>query len=232
MEKSVIFLDRFHNIETMLRQQLRQKEHISFSYLVEQAAKQNSLIRQKAERLKSFGRLRNAIQHGSALNGEAIAEPHDKIVEEIIDIEEKLRSPKRMNHFFREVYSLTGTDSMSKMLQLVHEFQYSQFPVFNSEGEFISLVTESGITNWLASNVKDDLISFEETRVSDLLSVDELAETYRFISRITTVYEAKDYFLQAANEGRKLEALLITESGKSNQALLGIVTHWDLAKFD
>lgn len=232
MEKSVIFLDRFHNIETMLRQQLRQEEHISFSYLVEQAAKQNSLIRQKAERLKSFGRLRNAIQHGSGLNGEAIAEPYDKIVEEIIDIEEKLRSPKRMNHFFREVYSLTGTDSMSKMLQLVHEFQYSQFPVFNSEGEFISLVTESGITNWLASNVKDDLISFEETRVSDLLSVDELAETYRFISRITTVYEAKDYFLQAANEGRKLEALLITESGKSNQALLGIVTHWDLAKFD
>lgn len=232
MEKSVIFLDRFHSIETMLRQQLRQEEHISFSYLVEQAAKQNSLIRQKAERLKSFGRLRNAIQHGSGLNGEAIAEPHDKIVEEIIDIEEKLRSPKRMNHFFREVYSLTGTDSMSKMLQLVHEFQYSQFPVFNSEGEFISLVTESGITNWLASNVKDDLISFEETRVSDLLSVDELAETYRFISRITTVYEAKDYFLQAANEGRKLEALLITESGKSNQSLLGILTHWDLAKFD
>ena len=232
MEKSVIFLDRFHNIETMLRQQLRQEEHISFSYLVEQAAKQNSLIRQKAERLKSFGRLRNAIQHGSGLNGEAIAEPHDKIVEEIIDIEEKLRSPKRMNHFFREVYSLTGTDSMSKMLQLVHEFQYSQFPVFNSEGEFISLVTESGITNWLASNVKDDLISFEETRVSDLLSVDELAETYRFISRITTIYEAKDYFLQAANEGRKLEALLITESGKSNQSLLGILTHWDLATFD
>ncbi|WED54956.1 CBS domain-containing protein [Exiguobacterium profundum] len=232
MEKSVIFLDRFHSIETMLRQQLRQEEHISFSYLVEQAAKQNSLIRQKAERLKSFGRLRNAIQHGSGLNGEAIAEPHDKIVEEIIDIEEKLRSPKRMNHFFREVYSLTGTDSMSKMLHLVHEFQYSQFPVFNSEGEFISLVTESGITNWLASNVKDDLISFEETRVSDLLSVDELAETYRFISRITTVYEAKDYFLQAANEGRKLEALLITESGKSNQSLLGILTHWDLAKFD
>ncbi|MET2871727.1 CBS domain-containing protein [Exiguobacterium profundum] len=232
MEKSVIFLDRFHNIETMLRQQLRQEEHISFSYLVEQAAKQNSLIRQKAERLKSFGRLRNAIQHGSGLNGEAIAEPHDKIVEEIIDIEEKLRSPKRMNHFFREVYSLTGTDSMSKMLQLVHEFQYSQFPVFNSEGEFISLVTESGITNWLASNVKDDLISFEETRVSDLLSVDELAETYRFISRRNTIYEAKDYFLQAANEGRKLEALLITESGKSNQSLLGILTHWDLAKFD
>lgn len=232
MEKSVIFLDRFHNIETMLRQQLRQKEHISFSYLVEQAAKQNSLIRQKAERLKSFGRLRNAIQHGSGLNGEAIAEPHDKIVEEIIDIEEKLRSPKRMNHFFREVYSLTGTDSMSKMLQLVHEFQYSQFPVFNSEGEFISLVTESGITNWLASKVKDDLISLEETRVSDLISVDELAETYRFISRRNTIYEAKDYFLQAANEGRKLEALLITESGKSNQSLLGILTHWDLATFD
>lgn len=226
MEKSVIFLERFHSIETMLRQQLRQEEHISFSYLVDQAAKQNPLIRQKAERLKSFGRLRNAIQHGSGLNGEPIAEPHEKIVSEIIEIEEKLRSPKRMNHFFSEVYS------MSKMLQLVHEFQYSQFPVFNSEGEFISLVTESGITNWLASNVNDDLISFEETRISDLLSVDELAETYCFISRRTTVYEAKDYFLQAANEGRKLEALLITESEKSNQSLLGIVTHWDLAKFE
>jgi len=232
MKNSVIFLDCFHKIETMLRQQLRQEEHLSFSYLVERAAKQNPLIRQKAKRLKSFGRLRNAIQHGSGLNGEPIAEPHEKIVSEIIEIEEKLRSPKRMNTFFCDVYSLNETDSMSKMLQFVHQFQYSQFPVFNSDGEFISLVTESGITNWLASKVKDDLISFEETRVSDLLSVDELARTYRFVSRRNTIYEAKDYFLQAANKGQKLEALLITESGKSNQALLGIVTHWDLAKFD
>jgi predicted transcriptional regulator len=232
MKNSVIFLDRFHNIETILRQQLGQEEHISFSYLVDQAAKHNPLIRQKAEWLKSFGRLRNAIQHGSGLNGEPIAEPHEKIVSEIIEIEEKLRSPKRMNTFFCDVYSLNETDSMSKMLQFVHQFQYSQFPVFNSDGKFISLVTESGITNWLASKVKDDLISFEETKVSDLLSVDELAMTYRFVSRTNTVYEAKDYFLQAANRGQKLEALLITESGKSNQALLGIVTHWDLAKFD
>lgn len=232
MKNSVIFLDCFHKIETMLRQQLGQEEHISFSYLVDQAAKQNPLIRQKVERLKSFGRLRNAIQHGSGLNGEPIAEPHEKIVSEIVEIEEKLRSPKRMNTFFCDVYSLNETDSMSKMLQFVHQFQYSQFPVFNSDGEFISLVTESGITNWLASKVKDDLISFEETRVSDLLSVDELAGKYRFVSRRNTIYEAKDYFLQAANQGKKLEALLITESGKSNQALLGIVTHWDLAKFD
>lgn len=232
MKNSTVFLDRFHSIESILRQQLGREERILFSQLVNQAAKKNALIRQKAERLKSFGDLRNAIQHGSGLNGEAIAEPHDKIVNEIIDIEEKLRSPKRMNHFFCDVYSLNETDSMSKMLQLVQQFQYSQFPVFNSKGEFISLVTESGITNWLASKVKEDLISFEETKVSDLLSVDELAETYRFISRRNTIYEAKDYFLQAANEGRKLEALLITESGKSNQSLLGIVTHWDLAMFD
>lgn len=232
MKNSTVFLDRFHSIESILRQQIGREEHILFSQLVNQAAKKNALIRQKTERLKSFGDLRNAIQHGSGLNGEAIAEPHDKIVNEIIDIEEKLRSPKRMNHFFCDVYSLNETDSMSKMLQLVQQFQYSQFPVFNSKGEFISLVTESGITNWLASKVKDDLISFEETEVSDLLSVDELAETYRFISRRNSIYEAKDYFLQAANEGRKLEALLITESGKSNQSLLGILTHWDLAKFD
>lgn len=232
MKNSTVFLDRFHSIESILRQQIGREEHILFSQLVNQAAKKNALIRQKTERLKSFGDLRNAIQHGSGLNGEVIAEPHDKIVNEIIDIEEKLRSPKRMNHFFCDVYSLNETDSMSKMLQLVQQFQYSQFPVFNSKGEFISLVTESGITNWLASKVKDDLISFEETRVSDLISVDELAETYRFISRRNTIYEAKDYFLQAANEGRKLEALLITESGKSNQSLLGILTHWDLAKFD
>lgn len=93
-------------------------------------------------------------------------------------------------------------------------------------------MNESGITNWLTSKVKYDLISFEETRVSNLLYVDELAGTYRFVSRRNTIYEAKDYFVQAANQGKKLEALLITESGESNQALLGIVTHCDLAEFD
>lgn len=231
MRNSDIFLDRIHSIESILREATTSSDEVPFSRLIDKASEKNALIRQNAYRLKTFGKLRNAIQHGTGFGAEKIAEPHESIVREITEIERKLRFPKRMEFFFKSVSYLSVTDTMSTMLMRINELEYSQFPVFDEDGRFVALVTESGITNWLAHKVEEDIISFEEIKIKEIMKHDERSYTYRFIARTENIFEAKEYFIRAASKGEKLEALLITENGKSTERLLGIVTHWDLVEF-
>ena len=39
-----------------------------------------------------------------------------------------------------------------------------------------------------------------------------------------SVYEAKEYFKKSVAEGKRFEALLITENGRPEEKLLGIIT--------
>jgi hypothetical protein len=45
-------------------------------------------------------------------------------------------------------------------------------------------------------------------------------------------YTAEEYFKKAVVDGKLLEALLITENGKSDEKLLGIITPLDLMKVE
>ena len=44
------------------------------------------------------------------------------------------------------------------------------------------------------------------------------------------IYEALEIFKEAITRGRRLEALLITEDGKPNKKLIGIVTPMSMMK--
>lgn len=68
------------------------------------------------------------------------------------------------------------------------------------------------------------LVEFSEVQVETVLAQEEQRPNYAFIARDSTVLEAENKF--AANNS--LEALFITQHGKSNQVLLGIITRWDL----
>lgn len=63
-----------------------------------------------------------------------------------------------------------------------------------------------------------------DTQIKDVLGYQESNDTYNFISRNTHMHAARDLF----DENRHLEALFITQDGKKDQSLLGIITVWDL----
>lgn len=69
----------------------------------------------------------------------------------------------------------------------------------------------------------------EET-VADVMPHNENPNNVRLISRNCTLYDVLDYFDQANEKGRRLDALIVSNSGRNDERPLGIITVFDLPK--
>jgi len=53
--------------------------------------------------------------------------------------------------FQRDVTRISHRDTLVHVLNLVRKNDFSQFPVYR-EGRFVGLITENGITRWMAQS--------------------------------------------------------------------------------
>ena len=118
---------------------------------------------------------------------------------------------------------------MATILQTISEQEFNQFPVYDGE-KFIGLLSESGVTHWLSRNVEDEIVSLVETKLHQVISYEEEQHNYEFVDSEMYVYNAKEIFKDNLEEGIKIDALLVTENGKEEEGLLGIVTRWDFLR--
>jgi predicted transcriptional regulator len=127
--------------------------------------------------------------------------------------------------FQRSGEVVTPDESLAKVLKRVSQKEYSQFPVYDGD-KFRGLLTENGITRWLAHHVskKMSLVELEEVPIKQVLPEEETRPNWLFVSRNHTVDEVKGLFA----EKELLEAVLITDAGKPAEKPIGIVTRWDV----
>jgi len=118
------------------------------------------------------------------------------------------------------------TDTLVNVLRVIREMDYTQFPLYNGE-KFMGLLSENGITKWLAKNVEDGIFD-GDTILSDVISFEEQQDNFCFITREASIYEAKEAFRNYIDKGLELDALLITNSGSAHEKLMGIITRWDI----
>lgn len=173
-----------------------------------------------------IGDLRNAVVHQRERSYEYLSVPLPSIVENLERIRDQFKSPERVYpKFGKEVISFQAEDVLSTVLAEIHAKDFSQFPIYK-QNSFLGLLTENGITRWLANHSTQvmTLIELEEITVIDLLDQEEQRSNYQLISRDTTMLDAENFFVR----NTLLEALLITQTGKTNEKLMGIITRWDM----
>ncbi|SER80410.1 CBS domain-containing protein [Salipaludibacillus aurantiacus] len=233
MKNSQRFTTAYNRIDAKLREQENSDRYLPFSELVVRTAKHNYVVRRFEKDLKMLGNLRNAIIHNETRQDYVIAEPHDSTVSLIERIEAEISKPKEVIPMFSKDVKTFETDhTLSDVLRVIKDQAFSQFPVYK-DGEFAGLLTENGITNFLARHVEEELISLPETAIEMVLSLEEAKNNCKFISRHTSVYEAKELFKnEGADEFARLDALLITHHGRKTEKLLGMITAWDITQID
>ena len=226
------FIIAFNRIEKSLEKISGLSNYMPFSRLIDKTKNMNAIIRKFEVDLRECADLRNAIVHRRTDVDYAIAEPHDNIVELIEYIERELSKPVTVGDMFqRKVHTLRASDSLEKGLKLIHEQRFNQIPIYENR-KFIGLITATGITYWLADKGTEEIISREMPTLLDIYYHEKQKNTYRFVERDLSVYEAEEYFKKAVVGGKRLEALLITENGRPEEKLLGIITPLDLMKID
>lgn len=215
----------YNSVDDFLRKDLRSDKQVSFAQLVKEYSRRH-LGWRDSELLRTIAEIRNVIVHGKTEPYRYVAVPTPPIVEQLRNCRERLINPARaIPRFQRTVKVVSTHDSLATVLKIIHDRAYSQFPVYKEE-RFRGLITENGITRWLARRIAEGLsiVKLEEVSVEQVLQNEEKRRNYAFVQRDMRLDDVRSLFAEQV----LLEAVLITANGKETEKLLGIATRWDL----
>lgn len=224
------FLNSFNKIDQYLKDLEGYDSYIAFSHKIKDS--KNPIVKRFQSELLSFGELRNAIVHNPKIGGEAIAEPHSRIVERIEAIYLEISNPKKVIPKFQStVFGAKIDEPINKILVKMREHSFSQFPIIDQNNRIVELINTNTISRWLSSNLDSDgSILVENVLVKDLIQEIEFKNNYKYIARKASIYEAHDLFMSHLNRIKNnLDVIFITENGKQNEKLMGIITIGDIA---
>jgi len=230
MKDSEKFLDYYNKIDDYLKKEGNFDSFATFSHKVNSS--KNKLVVRFKQQLISFGELRNAITHSPKIGGKIIAEPHESTVIDIENLYKGISNPKKVyTEFTFEVKGAKRQDFINDILIEMRNNSFSQFPVFDSENRVIELINNNTISRWISSKVEaNGEIIIDDVKVEDFLGDIEFTKNYKFISKNTSIYEAYDLFIDQINKhNRNLDVLFITNTGKENEELSGLITIEDIA---
>lgn len=228
LERVEAFLVAYNTIDRELRNRLNLGRNVSFRSAVDRYASRHPWWRKEAEALHAFAELRNVVVHERFDRFSYISVPAAGVVGEITRIQQQLISPKRVEQVaMRDVHTVDAGQPLSELLELVSEHGINQLPVVR-DGEFLGLVTSKGVLSWLAEGAQEHgpVLNLSEVPVSRLLELEGSRHNCDFVPRKMPVDEAS--FLFARNP--QLEALLVTEHGRRDQGLIGIMTQRDASR--
>lgn len=225
--RAAVFLASFNRAERALRRLAR--DPAPFRQLVSQTRRTHSVVRRYHDDLVELSELRNAIVHDSMDPAAVIAEPSEDVVELMCKIADILERPPQLGPLFqRDVAIVLESDPLRKALDLMVIDDYSKLPVYDGRGRLTGLLTERRIARWYAQSIVSGLPADPATPVEEVLALagDPYRHNYALMPRDATVFDAEEKFIK----NRHLEAIIITESGRSNERPVGIATAGDMAR--
>jgi predicted transcriptional regulator len=223
------FLDAFAEIEKLLRRISGSERQVPFYHVVDAAAQRSPDVRRHRDDLKEYADLRNAITHERS-GGQAIAEPHAAVVSHLRKLATSLANPPRvLPAFAKRVYSVDVLDSIHKVLAFFFPKNFSQVPVTRGD-HVVGVLTTNTVSRWLAAQARSELVDLTEHTVQEALRHTEYDANWQLLPRTALLSEVVNAFDAAERNGKRLDALLVTQSGRATESLLGIVTIHDVPK--
>ncbi len=233
------FVSAYNQLDEYMKQNLgNDTRNTTYYHRVIGMAAKDTTFRKYKELLHSFGELRNAIVHDFGRNGmEIIAEPHleqVKIYEKILI--EAMNPPKALAKVavkLEDLYTLEPDYNVLKAIQIMAKENYNYAPVIDNN-QLVGVFSEESIFDYLKDHGSVDLT--KGLKIKDIVQYTKLeahrSEVFQFATKYETVADLEER-LRKVNDldrNKRLEVVFITDKGKADEKLLGMVTIWDLAR--
>ncbi|GAA3721465.1 CBS domain-containing protein [Salinicoccus jeotgali] len=199
----------------------------------------NTSLGQYVDQLHLINNFRNTIVHDYTKEFYDIADPSDHTMEIIRKVYNYFVKPTAIKKYindkkYGEPITLSSETDLSKVLKLISKYKYSQFPVFDKD-TLRGMITDTGITNFIANKNDEGGIIFEDETVADLIKDDagfeENKDSYTILYVEDELYRVIDAFvnIEALNK-----YVLISKSGsetfRTKKDLIGIFTAADITE--
>jgi predicted transcriptional regulator len=224
------FISAYNPLDLHLQGVLGMDSGASFRSMADIYAKRHKWFRH-ADQLRIFASLRNVIVHDKIEPYQYPCVPTPETVACIESIRDRIAHPQRaIPAFRRDVVTVGPDDTLASVLRLIHNLEYSQFPVRDGNKHFLGLLTENTITRWLARTTSTaiSLIEFDDVLVRTVMVYSEKRRNYLIMPASAPVEEIVFLF----HENVYLEAVLIAPHGHELEPFTGIVTRGDAMRWE
>lgn len=225
------FIDLYKQLEDALEEKFsgakRRYSSVIFEYINHY---ESAPVR---ESLNLCREIRNLMTHNANLGGEPIVEPSEPVVESLRRTLEYVRRPPLALEFATTGSRILCAGLSERVLKLMATMEkngFSHIPIIEKK-EFLGVFSVSTIFSRVLR--QPELCITPETTIrelSRLLPVDRHIENYAFVSRETTSIQARRMFETIRGRNKRLSVIFITETGKREEPLLGMLTPWDVMK--
>lgn len=235
-KKTETFIKLFNQLEKLLELKTGKYDFESFNTKLNNLCEKFPLYRYFKQDLEQINKIRNAIVHEYIETELAI--PSNWTIKKLEEIIQAIKRPPTALAIAtpeKNIFSCNLNSLISEVIKKMAKSTYTHVPVIDN-GKFIGVFSESSLVTWLGGKAEKGGFILEETKIRDIISfIKPINDFWEFIPRNMNVYEIREKFYQATLEKigktfKRLGVLFVTQNGRENEKIIGLVTAWDLQK--
>ena len=191
-----------------------------------------SQFKELRERIKYCREVRALLTHNPKINDGFAVTPSDGMIETLKNVIEQVKEPP--NCFDKaikgsNILTAEPDDNVIEKMKVMKAFGYSYLPII-SKNRVVGVFGKDTIFA-ITLDGYDDIIS-DTTCFRDIAFYTSVSRkdrnTFRFVPKTMLVSAAEKAVVDAFRKKIRINLLLVTETGKVNEPLLGILTPWDV----
>ena len=183
-------------------------------------------------RLMALRYVRNALTHNPLLNGNPIVTVNAGVVSFLDEVIAHLKKLPMVSNIWiprSEVYFGSLEDAISTVVGDMLTNVYSHVPVLDSDDKVLGVFSESTMLEMNKAGIRDDGKT-TLSAVAEFLPCDRhTGEVFRFVPKNDSVAHIRHLCAEALQKHERIGMFFVTENGKEDESLLGILTVWDVA---
>jgi CBS domain-containing protein len=201
-------------------------------------AKKNPEFRRRNDELRRYADLRNSLVHWRGqTRDEYIAEPHEDILIRYEKLVESVKNPPKAIQIAvsqDKIYKVSRDASAADVIREMHRNVFTHVPVVDEKGLLVGIFSENSILSYLAHHKMAAIDP--DTRIDEFKEFIPLgshkSEVFDFVSRDTPLANVASSFQVNLKNKKRLGAVFVTENGRKEEKILGLITAWDVAGAD
>lgn len=227
---SETFLQKYRILEGLLEKRYEGEKISSGSVVMEYLRDDDSQsVRVDLDLLRE---IRNILSHNADTDGKAVVEPSDEMLQRLDGVIEHVRKPRVAQDFGTpagQVLYAHPNDAIVNVMRNMRKNGYSHVPV-EDRGRVVGVFSIKCMFDYLAEEGLEMLGN--RARVSalgDRIRLDSRkGEKYMFVSADTSIVTVRKAFQRYTERNRRLSAVFVTQHGGADEALICIITPWDV----
>ena len=231
-------IDLFKELEEIIRKKCNVSgiitENTTLDSQIKELSKKNSVVRKYQDELMIIKQVRNINTHQRNDKYGYVVCPNPDMNIKLKTIIDEIKNPptiynsnicvKRQNMYCRNI-----DDTIEETIKVMIEKVYTHIPIFEND-VLVGVFSENTLLD-IVNKETGILIGKDTTfrAFQDYLKIENhSSEEFKFISRNKNIYDIEDIFKDYFTRNKRLGCVYITENGKENEKILGMLTVWDI----